>query len=81
MNAKQKVENLLRKREAKMQKKEEMKIGGKVVQSKEDKEIVRQVKNKKREKRRERAGNEDEFETMFNKHKDKLEKKLNVMDK
>ena len=81
LNAKQKVENLLRKREAKMAKKEEIKISGKVVQSVEDKEIVRQVKNKKREKRRERAGNEDEFETMFNSYKDKLEKKLDSKDK
>ena len=81
LNAKQKVENLLRKREAKMAKKEEIKISGKVVQSVEDKEIVRQVKNKKRENRRERAGNEDEFETMFNSYKDKLEKKLDSKDK
>ena len=42
----------------------------------EDKIIVKQAKNKKRDKRRERVVEEDEFESLFSKYKTNLMKKL-----
>ena len=49
---------------------------GAVYQTPEDKVIVKQAKNKKRDKRRERVADEDEFESLFKKYKTNLMKKL-----
>lgn len=82
-NAKQKVEQLLRKREEKLLRKEQSKgaaSGGKTYQTKEDLDIAKQVKNKKREKRRERVKEEDQFDSLFNKYKKNLMKRLDEED-
>ena len=78
------MEELLRKRDEKLQKKQneatDIKLGGKRFASEEDKEIVRQMKNKKRDKRRERANEEDHFDNLFKKYKSSLLKKLDEQD-
>ena len=78
MDAKQKVEKLLKKRDEKLARKDQPKatLGGKNYQTQEDKEIARQAKNKKRDKRRERATEEDHFDSLFTKYKTNLMKKL-----
>ena len=56
-------------------------MGGKSFQNEEDKEIVRQVKNNKRQKRRDnKAAEEDHFENLFDKYKTSLMKKLDKED-
>ena len=56
-------------------------MGGKSFQNEEDKEIVRQVKNNKRQKRRDnKATEEDHFEDLFDKYKTSLMKKLDKED-
>ena len=42
----------------------------------EDKKIIKQAKNTKREKRREKATEEDEFDAVFKQYADKLTKRL-----
>lgn len=73
-DAKTKVKDMLRKREEKLERKEQSKVtmGGKKFQKEEDKEIVRQLKNKKRDKRRAR-NEEDDFDDLFDKYKAKIE--------
>jgi hypothetical protein len=56
-------------------------MGGKLFLKEEDKEIVRQAKNNKRQKRREnKATEEDHFEDLFDKYKTTLMKKLDQED-
>ena len=82
MEAKQKVDKLLKKREEKLAQKNQPKntLSGKSYQTQEDKEIARQAKNKKRDKRRERATEEDHFDSLFTKYKTNLMKKLDDED-
>ena len=51
----------------------------------EDKELIKQAKNKKREKRRENAKTEDDFDALFKSYEQKLIKRLkldeNVVEK
>lgn len=44
----------------------------------EDKELIKQAKNKKREKRRDKAKTEDDFDALFKSYEKKLIKKLNL---
>lgn len=69
-SAKNKVEALLRKRDVKKQDKQRVKM------SEEDKQLVRQAKNKKRAKKRDEAKEDDEFDQLFKQHKQTLLKKL-----
>lgn len=56
-------------------------MGGKKFQNEEDKEIIRQVKNNKRQKRRDnKASEEDHFEDLFDKYKTSLMKRLDKED-
>jgi hypothetical protein len=61
---------MLKKREAKLENKK------KSVHTPEDKKIIKQVKNNKREKRRDIATEEDEFDSMFKNYTEKLSKRL-----
>ena len=56
-----------------MQRKERQKTN---LYTKEDREIMKQAKNKKRAKRREAAKEDDEFDEIFKKYQKKLEKKI-----
>lgn len=70
--ATKKVENMLKKREQKLETK---KNKGKL--NKEEEKIVKQAKNTKREKRRDRAaGDEDEFDELLKTYAGKLTKKV-----
>ena len=53
-------------------------MSGKAYQNEEDKQIARQAKNNKRDKRRAKAAEEDDdhFENLFDKYKTTLLKKL-----
>jgi hypothetical protein len=76
------VETLLKKRDEKMQRKEQQKNQkNKPNYSAEDKTIMKQQKNKKRAKRREDARDEDEFDALFSKHKQTILKKLESENK
>ena len=55
----------MKKREEKLQRKERQKANH---YTKEDREIMKQAKNKKREKRREAAKEDDEFDEIFKKY-------------
>ena len=73
----------MKKRDEKLAQKNQPKntLSGKSYQTQEDKEIARQAKNKKRDKRRERATEEDHFDSLFTKYKTNLMKKLDDEDK
>lgn len=70
--ANEKVQQMLKKREAKLQ----QKPGAAAKMRDEDKTIVKQAKNKNREKRRERVADEDHFDELFKQYETKLKKRL-----
>lgn len=61
-----------------MQRKEKQKAN---MYTEEDREIMKQSKNKKRQKRRDAAKEEDDFDEMFKKYQKKLEKKIGDEEK
>ena len=78
ISAKDRVSGLLKKREEKMERKDRQKGS---MYTAEDRDIMKQSKNKKRQKRRDEAAEEDEFDSLFKGYKEKLEKKINEEDK
>lgn len=72
-DAKQRVEKILKKRDEKMAEKQQQK---KPVYTKEDKELIKQQKNNKREKRRENAKTEEDFDALYKTYEKKLLKRL-----
>ena len=78
-SAKQKIENIMRKRDSKLAEKERLKqMGVKAYLTEEDKKIMADKKNSKREKRRQQSKEnaEDGFDDMLDKYKSKLLKKI-----
>lgn len=83
-SAKQKIENIMRKRDNKLMEKDRLKkMGVKAYLTDEDKKIMTDKKNNKREKRRQQSKDnaEDEFDGMLDKYKTKLLKKIQKTDK
>ena len=75
MDARKKVERMLKKRDQKI---EDKKQSNKPRYTEEDKELIKQAKNKKREKRRDNAKTEDDFDELFKSYEKKLIKRLNL---
>lgn len=77
-DAKQKVDKMLKKRDEKMAEKSSNK---KAVYTPEDKVLINQSKNAKREKRRDNAKTEEDFDALYKDYEKKLLKKLGKEDK
>lgn len=75
LDAKKKVEKILKKRDEKLADKQQR---GKTSYTEDDKELIKQAKNKKREKRRDKVKTEDEFDALFKSYEQRLIKKLNL---
>ena len=82
LTAKEKIDNIMKKREKKLEEKNKLQ-SPKALLNDEDKKIMRDLKNKKREQRRSRAKDEedDEFDNLLNSYKNKVLKKLDNINK
>lgn len=68
------MQTILKKREAKMSGKQDKKIN---TISEEEKDIMKKVKNKKKDTKRKRARETDEFDSILDSYKNKFLKKFN----
>lgn len=82
LSAREKIDNIMKKRDKKLEEKNKQ-ASPKALLTVEDKKIMSDLKNKKREQRRDRskADNDDEFDALLNNYKSKVLKKLDHINK